>query len=100
MKTTFQKARTPRFRNVFVVFMVLVAVPSLAMSGFGIMAIVDARSVAEARLKQSYAQKLRLLAADLAAQLQVLAKQIQDAPADGLEDPLVAMAREERNADL
>ncbi|MEW5849923.1 MAG: HAMP domain-containing sensor histidine kinase [Myxococcota bacterium] len=56
---------TPRFRKVFVVFMILVAAPSLAISGFGIMAILDAREVAEARLRQSSEVKLRLLEADL-----------------------------------
>src|SRR5688500_16516669 len=59
------QAATPRFRKVFVVFMILVAAPSLAISGFGIMAILDAREVAEARLRQSSEVKLGLLEADL-----------------------------------
>jgi signal transduction histidine kinase len=99
MKTRPQKPRTARFRNVFVVFMVLVAVPSLAISGFGILAIVDARSVAEARLKQSYAQKLRLLAADLATQMQPLAREIQEAPEGNVEDPGELAARLQHTAD-
>ncbi|MBI5495932.1 MAG: HAMP domain-containing histidine kinase [Deltaproteobacteria bacterium] len=64
------------------VFTIFVAVPSFAISGFGILAIVDARAVAEARLKQSYAQKLRLLAAELAAPLEPVARAIRDAPGD------------------
>lgn len=60
---------SPRFRKAFVGFMILVAVPSLAISGFGIMAIVDARTVAQSRLESSYTQRLQKVAAALAQEL-------------------------------
>ena len=92
------RARRPwRFRSVFALFMVLVTVPSLAISGFGIMAIVDARAVAEARLKQSWAQRLRLLAVDAAALLRAPGDEdLHATGADG--DPAMAQEALTRHA--
>jgi two-component system phosphate regulon sensor histidine kinase PhoR len=81
---------------VFALFMVLVTVPSLAISGFGVLAIVDARAVAEARLKQSWAQRLRLLAADAAIQLRGLEGELHAPTAET--DPAEARAILARNA--
>ena len=67
------KPYTPRFSPVFVLFIILVAAPSLAISGFGILAIADARTVAEARLKQSFRQKLLQVAAEVALEVKKVA---------------------------
>jgi two-component system phosphate regulon sensor histidine kinase PhoR len=63
------RPHTPRFRGLFVLFMILVVAPSLAISGFGIMAILDARTIAEARLKQTWTDRLARVRQEVAARV-------------------------------
>ncbi len=64
-----RKADLFDFRRVFVLLMLTVAVPSLALSTFGILAIRYERAAVEDRVASSYGPKLDRLAAQLAAQL-------------------------------
>jgi signal transduction histidine kinase len=57
------------FRRTFVLFLLLVALPSAALSGFGVLAIINERAAVEKRLAASWTGKLHILSERLTTAL-------------------------------
>src|SRR5260370_7586972 len=57
------------FRRTFALLILLVVLPSAALSGFGVLAIVNERAAVEKRIEAAWAEKLDSLSRRLEAQL-------------------------------
>lgn len=88
-----RKADLFDFRRVFVLLMLTVAVPSLALSTFGILAIRYERAAVEDRVASSYGPKLDRLAETLAAQLVARGTGYDPARDPGLAAEVEALSR-------
>jgi len=57
------------FRRTFALLLLLIVLPSAALSGFGVLAIVNERAAVEKRLEAAWGGKLETLGKRLEAQL-------------------------------
>ncbi|HEX9507408.1 MAG TPA: two-component sensor histidine kinase, partial [Myxococcales bacterium] len=70
------------FRRTFALLILLVVVPSAALSGFGVLAIINERAAVEKRLQAAWAEKLDSLEEKLEGELK--ASRLAQSPGEGL----------------
>ena len=70
------------FRRTFALLILLVVVPSAALSGFGVLAIINERAAVEKRLQAAWAEKLDSLDERLERELK--ASRLAGSPAEEL----------------